>query len=35
MEIQGPFKISVMHNDMGGDDMHLDFISEFGTMRLA
>ena len=35
MEIQGPFRIGIMQNDMGGHELHLDFTSEFRAMNLA
>jgi hypothetical protein len=35
MQIQGPFKIGIMQNDMGGDVLHLDFTAEFRAMNLA
>jgi hypothetical protein len=35
MEIQGPLKIGIMQNDMGGHELHLDFKPEFRAMNLA
>ncbi len=35
MEISGPFKIGTMQNDMGGNELHLDFTQEFRAMNLA
>ncbi len=35
MEISGPFKIGTMQNDMGGQELHLDFTQEFKAMNLA
>ena len=35
MEISGPFKIGTMQNDMGGQELHLDFTHEFRAMNLV
>jgi len=35
MEINGPFKIGVMQNDMGGNELHLNFTAEFRAMNSA
>ena len=35
MEINGPFKIGAMQNDMGGHELHLDFTAEFRAMNSA
>jgi len=35
MEIKGPFIIGTMQNDMGGNELHLDFTAEFRTMNIA
>ena len=35
MEINGPFKIGTMQNDMGGHELHLDFTPEFRAMNSA
>ena len=35
MEINGPFKIGTMQNDMGGHELHLDFTAEFRAMNIA
>jgi len=35
MEINGPFKIGSMQNDLGGHELHLDFTAEFRAMNSA
>ena len=35
MEINGPFRIGTLQNDMGGHELHLDFTPEFRSMNLA
>ncbi len=35
MEINGPFKIGNMQNDLGGHELHLDFTAEFRAMNSA
>lgn len=35
MEINGPFNIGTLQNDMGGHELHLDFTAEFRTMNNA
>ena len=35
MEINGPFKIGTMQNDMGGHELHLDFTAEFRALNIA
>ncbi len=35
MEINGPFRIGTLQNDMGGHELHLDFSPEFRAMNLA
>jgi len=35
MEINGPFRIGTMQNDMGGHELHLDFTAEFKALKLA
>ncbi len=35
MEINGPLTIGVMQNDMGGNELHLDFTAEFRAMNSA
>jgi hypothetical protein len=35
MEINGPFKIGTMQNDMGGYELHLDFTTEFRALNIA
>ena len=35
MEINGPFKIGSMQNDLGGHELHLDFTTEFRAMNSA
>lgn len=35
MEIKGPFRIGIMQNDMGGQELHLDFTTEFRALNIA
>ena len=35
MEINGPFKIGTMQNDVGGHELHLDFTAEFRALNPA
>ena len=35
MEINGPFKIGTLQNDMGGHELHLDFTAGFRAMNSA
>ncbi|MGB5455520.1 MAG: transcriptional regulator [Gammaproteobacteria bacterium] len=35
MEINGPFKIGIQQNDLGGQELHLDFTAEFRALNLA
>ena len=35
MEINGPFNIGTLQNDMGGHELHLDFTAEFRAMNSA
>lgn len=35
MEINGPFIIGTLQNDMGGHELHLDFTAEFRAMNSA
>lgn len=35
MEIDGPFRIGTMQNDMGGHELHLDFTVEFRALNTA
>ena len=35
MEINGPFRIGTVQNDMGGHELHLDFTAEFRTMNIV
>lgn len=35
MEIQGPFRIGIMQNDLGGQELHLDFTHAFRALNLA
>jgi len=35
MEINGPFNIGTLQNDMGGHELHLDFTVEFRAMNSA
>ena len=35
MEINGPFKIGTLQNDMGCHELHLDFTAEFRAMNSA
>jgi len=35
MEIKGPFTIGTMQNDMGGNELHLDFTAEFRALNIA
>ena len=34
MEINGPFKIGTLQNDMGGHELHLDFTTEFRALNV-
>ena len=35
MEINGPFNIGTLQNDMGGHELHLDFTAEFRALNSA
>jgi len=35
MDINGPFKIGTLQNDMGGHELHLDFTADFRAMNSA
>lgn len=34
MKITGPLKIGILENDMGGREVHLDFVSDFRALNL-
>ena len=35
MDINGPFNIGTLQNDMGGNELHLDFTADFRAMNSA
>lgn len=34
MKISGPLKIGILENDMGGREVHLDFVDDFRVLNL-